>query len=305
MLPCLVTTDMNLAVAFFVWSHDTIWTLPPAPPAIGPTISYDLPTTQQWIGYGLSGSYTTTIQHLSQNIMLEGHNVGIDIPHLTVPFSALMAVHTLLSERRMNFSSSLVHMDNKPVACAGTVPGYLPMSDCGNPTENPTTVFPINNFNTVAVGITDVDILAGWAKIIVYLIVDLYFFHLAGPAAPVVEKFSNMLLKIARSKVLPFTEGKTAIKFALKTIGRNLPAAIKHDAAGKEGGATLKIKLFDHLSVYQADLELGLFGTAYKTRAPLPSSSTQKPCGNAPQIEGNPSPAPLTADDTTSQGEAS
>lgn len=217
-----VNVSLDVVVPLSPWLHDIL--IPPAPAVPGP--SYDIPCTQAWIGAKLSGSFTTTVWHRFFEICLDGHNVGMLVPHITYPVSPMLAVIMPLSERKMTFSASTVEMNKKAVACAALIAlPPLPMMDCGDPVGNQLTPFPMNFFNTVEVGMTLMDFVFGFMGIAIDVGLDLLFFKYFGGGG----KFKNLI----RPYKAAVKGGKKALE---KSMMRMAKAASKAEVkkAGEE-----------------------------------------------------------------------
>src|SRR3989304_1295572 len=82
-VPCPVNTAIDLTVG--VLTHMLI-PPPPAPPV--PSVpSIEMLTTQMWTMGFLTGQnkFTTTVLHYGLPMILEGHDIGMLIPDVTIP----------------------------------------------------------------------------------------------------------------------------------------------------------------------------------------------------------------------------
>ena len=138
----------------------------------------------------------------------EGHDVGMLIPDVTIPFvNQWYAVMWPFSSRKVMFSASTVKMDGVP-AGAASILGF-PMMTCGDPMSLPSS-FPITNcLNTVIVGLTFKDIMMGWLKISLSLVIDAIFYK--PPKA-------TTLLDAFVDKLLPPTTAEGWAKKMLSTL---------------------------------------------------------------------------------------
>lgn len=147
-------------------SHQT---LPPP----GFTVGIELPSTIWWPpGHPFNThSLTETVKHKGVSIMLDGHDLGPAVLNITIPSTFWLAAVHLKASRKVNFAASTVKMDNKPVGCTGPL---FPMQSCGEPVDTPlswnvTQYF----FDSVKVGLTAGDVIAGWVTVGANLIIDL------------------------------------------------------------------------------------------------------------------------------------
>jgi hypothetical protein len=140
--------------------------------------------------------FTRTVKHGGRFIMLEGHDIGMLIPHITLPLvpNPWLLKIIPLSSRKASFASSIVKMNGKGVGAAGLLAG-MPMLACGEPVSTP-TAFPLTNtLNTVIVGLVPLDIQAGIAGLAVSLVVDAAFCLLGGNGFKLKGTFSAKNLK--------------------------------------------------------------------------------------------------------------
>lgn len=156
--------------------------VPPPIPGFAPSV--EMLCMQMWtLGY-LTGQnkFTTTVTHKRGPIVLEGHDIGMMIPDITIPpVNAYYAIMWPFSSRKVMFTSSTVKMDDKMVGCAQFL--SQPMMTCGDPVAAPTSFPLINWLNTVRVGLLPKDIWLGFIKIGVSLAIDAAFFE--KPQSPI------------------------------------------------------------------------------------------------------------------------
>lgn len=230
MIDCF--TSRAFDISFGVWMHQCI-PPPPAPPFFQPSI--EMVATQMWT-FGLPFANQLTKRTLvnSVPICLAGHDVGPLIPDLTpgCPLPANLAIMWPFSSRKIMFSSSVSTAEGKPIGCAQMLLVPFPMMTCGDPISAPVIVVMTNAINTVKVGLTPDDILAGTAAILLAVSIDALFFGLsqaraarqaarqAGTEAAeaVVETtVQRQVLEGLRDKILPWygdgglNAGKTAL----------------------------------------------------------------------------------------------
>jgi hypothetical protein len=107
---------------------------------------------------------TSTVFHKSQFIVLEEHDCGHMIPHITIPPANIkLPLDMAFSKRKVMFTSSKVRANDAQVAATEMLgpPVPLPMLCCGSPIPIPNGYPAFNSLHTVSVGITIGDILAG------------------------------------------------------------------------------------------------------------------------------------------------
>ncbi|HJX51422.1 MAG TPA: hypothetical protein VJ801_01540 [Polyangia bacterium] len=111
---------------------------------------------------------TTTVFHKAQFVVLEGHDCGNGIPHITVPPANLnLPLDIAFSKRKVMFSSSKVKANGAQIACTELAgpPVPLPMLCCGSPVSLPNGFPSFNSLHTVSVGLSIGDIVAGFIAI--------------------------------------------------------------------------------------------------------------------------------------------
>jgi hypothetical protein len=155
---------------------------PPAPP-IPSTMSIEMPATFLWtMGFLMNQNKFTNgakpVTHKGVWIALDGHDCGMAIPDLTIPPAPNLnyPIGWLLSSRKPTFAASTVKMNGTSVACAqwiGLPP--LPMMTCGDPLSAPVCWSALSVTNTVSVGMTLTDLLAGLIAIAASMITDYIF----------------------------------------------------------------------------------------------------------------------------------
>jgi hypothetical protein len=118
---------------------------------------------------------TGTVRHSTQTIALEGHDCGILIPHCPIApqLNVCLAVIIPFSSRKMMFSASTVKADGTAIGTSdllSTTP--TPMMVCADAISVPVG-FPVSNAsNTVNVGMTAGDYVAGLAAIAASIVGD-------------------------------------------------------------------------------------------------------------------------------------
>jgi len=222
-MECHVNTMIDLTVG--INTHYLL--MPPAITTPTPVFAIEMLTTQLWPpGYAAGqNKLTTTVLHKNMFMVLDGHDVGMLIPDLTIPLAnQWYAVMWPFSSRKVMFSASTVKLDGTPAGCAGIVEGF-PMMTCGDPVALPSS-FPITNcLNTVIVGLTFKDIMMGLLEISLSLVIDAAFYK--APKATTIqdafvkkllppttaEGWSKKMLKSLSGGVLSIFEGEPEMSF--------------------------------------------------------------------------------------------
>lgn len=184
---------LNLVVPLTA-THNFI-PLPPFPPVPPPlpaaplslaACAIEAPVNAWWPpGYALGAAkFTTSVFHIHQQICLDGHDCGKFIPHLQVapaPNNMLTLLHIPLSSRKANFNASTVKMNGKSPACMTAIAWPpTPMTYCSEPIKMPLADAPTAHLNTVIVGMTLGDWLAGAFAIAAGMILDYVLFRMSG-----------------------------------------------------------------------------------------------------------------------------
>lgn len=242
--PINISNDVTIGFS----GHDVL-ELPSPVPKIN--FSIELPGNMYWPpGLALNKlSMTSTVQHKMMDIVLDGHDQGPLLLHITLPTFAnpLLAVIIPLSSRKVKFSTSIVKMDKKNVGCAVF---YFPMQGCGDPVSVPVSFPLFNLMNTVSVGILWTDIGIGILDILLSMGID-FVFHkfFKGPAKSpgkiLRERIKNRLktfTQIAgeqlfarmKSDLLP-NSAKAWAKKGLSSLSGLLVSSLKGDPTFKIG----------------------------------------------------------------------
>jgi hypothetical protein len=111
---------------------------------------------------------TTTVFHKSQFIVLGDHDCGHVIPHVTIPLTnPKLALYIAFSKRKVMFAASKVKANGSQVGCTELIGFHvpLPMLCCGSPVSLPNGFPMFNWLNTVSVGLSLGDVLAGFVAI--------------------------------------------------------------------------------------------------------------------------------------------
>jgi hypothetical protein len=118
------------------------------------------------------------VTHRGMWVMLDGHDCGMMIPDVTIPPAPNAAYPFIwpFSARKPVFAASTVQMNGTSVGCAQTF-GFIPipLMTCGDPISAPSAWSMINVGNTLTVGMTWKDIVAGVINILVSVAVDYVF----------------------------------------------------------------------------------------------------------------------------------
>ena len=141
---------------------------------VGPLFSFEF-GKQHWPpGFWLhKNKLTHTVKHRKRTIVQDGHDLGPLILHLTIPLVLnpwYIKIYPF-SGCKVLFSCSSVKADGTPVGCTMFWP-YLPMMPCWEPLSLP-TAFPVTaHVNTVTVGMSLLDLIAGLFAIVLSIVLE-------------------------------------------------------------------------------------------------------------------------------------
>lgn len=178
--PCVLTAHAYLG--------PTPIALPP-PIAVNIGLATELSVPMFWPpGMGMGqNKLTTTVVHKGFSIVQAGHDCGTCILHvqnLPGPLNTLTLLHIPFSSRKINFSTSSVLAQGKPIACATMISWPpAPMTVCMDPISPPLSSAPTSHINTVVVTMTWGDIILGWGTIAVNMLLEYVFYKAGGPAS--------------------------------------------------------------------------------------------------------------------------
>ena len=229
-----IITDFTAGcLTHFLW-------LPPLPiPTPAPTVSIEIPMFQlATVGFAVGqnkwANAAQPVMHKGFWICLDGHNQGMLIPDITIPFTnAWYAIMWPFSSRKIVFSASTVQMNGTPTACSqlvGLPP--IPQMSCGEPISAPVDWSFITITNTVSVGMTLGDLLIGLAYCAASMLLDFVLSKVFPPGA--MNAFWPGVLEQFLNKLLPF-------KDAGETIKRGVGALIDFGASALRGNPTFKL----------------------------------------------------------------
>jgi hypothetical protein len=130
----------------------------------------EMATPMMWPpGFALQqNKLTTTVFHKSQFIVLGDHDCGHVIPHVTIPLAnPKLLFYIAFSKRKVMFAASKVKANGSQVGCTELIGFHvpLPMLCCGSPVSLPNGFPMFNWLNTVSVGLSIGDVLAGFVAI--------------------------------------------------------------------------------------------------------------------------------------------
>jgi hypothetical protein len=111
---------------------------------------------------------TKTVFHKAQFVVLEGHDCGYAIPHITIPPANIeLPLIIAFSKRKVMFSTSKVKADGAQIGCTELAgpPVPLPMLCCASPASLPNGFPSFNGLHTVSVGLSSGDVAAGFLAI--------------------------------------------------------------------------------------------------------------------------------------------
>lgn len=195
----------------------------------------ELPHTLRWI-MQWAHKFTTTVQFDGWLVAQQGHDVGGLIPHFSIPPPNLLLITTIpFSKYKILFGAATVLVNGKPAA--GYFPILAPPVYCNSlPCSVPAVVPPINNVlpvpNTVWIGMTFFDFLAGWISVAIEAAIDLFWNWLGMKAwfKPIKDAFGNFgqnFLKKIGNEVLRTLAQRFAKKLFEDILKRMVTSPIK------------------------------------------------------------------------------
>jgi hypothetical protein len=226
-----IAWDFSLGVL----SHNIL--LPPATPAPVPTFAVEMIATNMWtLGFLLGqNKFTSSVKHKGSPIVQEAHDDGIMIPDITVPFTNLWyAVMWPFSSRAVKFSASTVKMDGKNVGCADITRGMVMMT-CGEPMSAPLGIPAISWLNTVQVGMTGLDLLAGILDIALSMAVS-FVLSKIWPSSAASGTAAEQITKAIVGKLVPGFKPKDIAKMIASSLTGLLVSSLR-------GNPTLKVSV--------------------------------------------------------------
>jgi hypothetical protein len=242
-------------------THQCLVSVPGAP-VIAPSV--EMVALQMWTAGYFCGQnkFTTTVLHNSFPIVIEGHDIGMLIPDVTIPPANLLyPVIWPFSSRKVMVTCSTVKMNGKKTGMA-CIP-FIPMITCGQPMGLPSSNSLTSWLHKVHCGVTWGDLLLGYAKAIVQAVIDLAFYFLgkkmAGPgggqinslaehyATEVLKKFvpydpveaGKLLVSSLSNTVFSFIEGDPKVEVKV-----GVPGVLELGATSKPGDASVGVSYF-------------------------------------------------------------
>ena len=240
---------------------------PPVPPPMPATplspaaCAIELPVPAFWPPGAALGSnkFTTTVFHSHMTFCLEGHDCGKFIPHIQV-LPAINNMLTLtqipLSSRKANFSASTVKADGAAPACMTMISWPpTPMTYCADPMGMPFAGAETSHINSVVVGMTIWDWLAGAVAIVANMLLEYGLFKAKGGTKDFGREAGRTIAKSkAGNSVASFvvpglvyqalpSNKKEVLEFLLKEGVGALTGSIKIIMTG-EGEVSVKIPDF-------------------------------------------------------------
>ncbi len=208
-----ISNDIAIANLQPPWIFTAHSYLGPTPPAVPPPIAVniglatEIPVPMFWPpGMGMGqNKLTTTVVHKGLSIVQAGHDCGTLIVHVQIlpgPLNTLTLLHIPFSSRKINFSTSSVLAQGKPIACATMISlPPAPMTVCMDPISPPIASAPTSHLNTVVVTMTWGDIALGWGTIAANMLLE-YLFRSKGPNRSVVDAIWSKFGKAVLGKAL-------------------------------------------------------------------------------------------------------
>ena len=220
----------------------------PAAPLSLAACAIEAPVNAWWPpGYALGANkFTTSVFHGGMQICLEGHDCGNFIPHLQIapaPNNLLTLLHIPLSSRKANFSASTVLMDGAPTGCMTMIAWPpTPMTYCSEPIRMPLADAPTSHLNSVEVGMTWGDWLAGAIGIAAGMLLDYVLFRRAGGTRGFGQSAGKYIAKskagqstsqLLSSSLIGSLKPSFGMNWALKQGVNNLVGAAKIGLTGR------------------------------------------------------------------------
>jgi hypothetical protein len=234
--PISITNDLAMPVIPLGMTFHDVTPPPPAPP-IPAAPCVEPPVMMMWPpGYVLfQNKLSTTVLHKAMPVVLDGHNCGYMLPHISIPPANLLTpLQIAFSSRKVAFSASTSKANGKPIACV--FPSFLmPMTCCAQPVTLPNGIALLNVLNTVIVGCTWMDFFLGWLSIGLTMLIDKIFYK--PPQALGWKALLEKMLKDAKWKLLLGDKWQKALA---KAIAGAAVGAVKILATG-EGSISISV----------------------------------------------------------------
>lgn len=188
--------------------HEALSPPPAFPPVKLPHV--ELPHPMMWSPMGKS--FTTTVLFDFMPVAQQGNDAGIGVIHISIPPTNPILPLTIATSKCKNlFGAGTVKVQGKPAA--GFLPILAPVLICNWPVPIPWMILPLPN--TVMVGLTLMDFVAGWARILVDVAVSAVF-AFAGGRIPGFERMGEM-------------GGRLATRLGMSIIGQTVLTNIAQD----------------------------------------------------------------------------
>ena len=250
--PVNVIWDVTLGV-------NTHKCLPSVPGVPFVTISIEMVALQMWTAGYFCGQnkFTTTVVHNGFPIVIEGHDIGMLIPDVTIPaVNLLYPIIWPFSSRKIMVTCSTVKMNGKMTGMA-CIP-FIPMITCGDPMGLPSSHSLTSWLHKVHCGVTWGDLLLGYAKALVSAVIDFIFDKLGGPpgsidnlglhfAETLLKKFvpydpvdlGKLLVSSLTNALFSFAEGSPKVEVKV-----GIPGIVEVGATSQPGDASVGIAYF-------------------------------------------------------------
>ncbi|MGE0792211.1 MAG: hypothetical protein AB7S26_41445 [Sandaracinaceae bacterium] len=142
------------------------------PIPFGPSVESTAPMCHP---FGMSDhKFTSTVFHRGQKIALDGHDLGMNLDHVSLPpADVLMVLNIATSSRKAKFAVGAVKANGTPIACCTFTESIpTPMAICGTiPIPLAGTGSAISD-NSLLVGMHGADALAGWVSVAITMVID-------------------------------------------------------------------------------------------------------------------------------------
>jgi hypothetical protein len=208
-VPIHVSLQGNLVFPLIPAALITSHKFTPIPPAVVPPASpawpcVEPPVPVMWApGFGLQqNKLTTTVYHKFQWMMLDGHDCGYMIPHVSIPATNLETpLQIAFSSRKVMFSASKVKANGTPIGCSQVL--LFPMMTCMNPVSVPGSYPPMNLLNTVTVGMSWQDVVSGCIAIACSVATDVIILAYFPKSSPFAKLGGGIVGKLLGAGSLP------------------------------------------------------------------------------------------------------
>jgi len=248
MIPVHITAMGNIVACILppITMHEFM--PPPPQPPLPPFVpAIETPTPTMWPpGFALQqNKLSTTVTHKFQFIMLDGHDCGYMIPHVTIPPNNLKLMLIIpFSARKALFAASTVRANGTGMGCSQLLPNPWPMNACASPLSIPCAYPAVNVMNNVTAGMTPGDVIFG----VVAFAINAFVESLGKPEPDIFKDFVGKVLGIPDAKAVIAGVATGVAKIILTGEG-SLSISVRSAYAGGSIGYTRTIDGADQVSI--------------------------------------------------------